>query len=441
MRLVSLSVLSIALALPLSAGARTASQSPLSEHSALIARLQKIYADTHEGYPILIFDRNEFEWELAQQGLMGDTQSDKRLEFIGSYFQQKTNVDLDFEDTVNLESYTNLLVDSAFALRLYTKNGWDRPKTKLCVVFPAPENSNQRLETERILGIASMPEAYDSIRYENIKPRLSYEELRLFSLLHEIGHCLDRKFVPQPSFAGESSYDLHLSEAFAETFAALAMVREGYPNVAMKRAQLRTLYSGIIGPYLAVNPHLGMGSPTFADGGVIYHLFPVLRAAHVQILRSPGQLASADLTSVIEAAERIVSENALHYRTFAAISYFMKLGEKAALINYEDLASTSPDLFGEALRGLKHFLALKEAVLKHAIDRNAQPSRPQGSLAPIDMSALCRSFKSQNAADFFEQVNRYRSELRSQVGTPEEQRTRARELNGLLKKAAQTCVL
>lgn len=412
-----------------------APRSPLSEYSALIARLQKTYATNQTEYPIYILDRNELEWEIAKNRLFGEAQRKNRIAFLEQYFERKLNRDVTFHDAVNIETYVTILIDSAFALRLYD----DNYQPKACLVFPTSENSNQFLETERILGLTTA-NVYGSLGYNNLKTKLSYEELRLLSILHEIGHCLDRKFVPQSIYAGgESSHDVHLSESFAETFATLAMVREGYSNLAMKRARLRTIYSRIVGPYLASNPQLGLGSPTVMDGGIIYHLYPVLRAAHFEIKASQAWLGSANIPTLIEIAERIVDKNAIPHRTFAALTYMMKHGSEAAVARYEEMAKTSPEFFLEALNGLKNYIAVTDRILEKAFDPQAKAPESRGDLTPLNLARLCEYLNAKNTHAFFTEVNRYRSELRSGYGTPEEQRARAKDLNWLMANVAESC--
>lgn len=414
------------------------SSQPLSEYSALIARLQKTYAENAD-YPIFIVDRNEIEWEMAKRRLFGETQREKRLAFLEEYFERKTGRDINFNDAVNIEIYVNILVDSAFSLRLHNDDMLNPKTPKVCLVFPAPENSNQRLETERVLAL-NTPGVYGSLGYDNLRVKLSYEELRLFSLLHEIGHCLDRKFAPGSVFAGgENSHDIHLSESFAETFAALAMVREGYTKVAVRRAHMRIIYSRMIGPYLAANPQIGLGSPTFMDGGVIYHLYPVLRAANVEIQASAGRLGTANVEDLIHLAERIVDQNALTYRTFSALTYLMKNGREEALQRYEEMAKESPEFFSEAIIGLQNYLAVTDRVLKFAFDQKAKPAKPRGRLSSIRYKELCDDLNADDTQAFFSKVNLYRSELRSAYGTPEEQRERAKALNWLMKEVSELC--
>ncbi len=329
-----------------------------TEQSQWIDYLQRTYTDQGQGYPILIVDQDEVDLRYALQNALGaddadDTKEKRRIEILKEYILEKTGVDLALRDVSGLESYTSVMKEGAYAVPHF--KSYSDKTYEICFVFPASVNSNQRLETHRILGLDT-PGAYSDNTYHHLKNKIPFDVLKKYSILHELGHCLDRTFMPKAYSSYEpSGHDVHKSESFAETFASFMLIKEGEENFAQTRALFRNLYTRHMGQWFVDNPHNGFGNPLYLQGGVIYYLAPVLLQANYVIKRN-RDLKDLTVLDYIEMAENIVNENALHFRSFQGI--YRTFGEDTEKVVkfYRDFAFDSPDLFKLAYQELLEFL-------------------------------------------------------------------------------------
>ena len=309
----------------------------------------------------------------------------------------------------------------------------------MCAVFHASANSNQRLEVERILGL-STPGVYENPIFESIKPQLPYETLAKFSLYHEIGHCLDPLFLPNTYNGGEDPHSVHESESFAEVMGLFLLTQKGYTNIARTRGLLRTIYSRKLGRFFTQNPRYGFGNPFYLAGGVIYYLEPALRGADEVIKAQRGHFNQLSLAELIEAAIKVVHENALDSRSFHAIlSFLTEVDPQTALNRYREYSYNSPDLFYRAYSDLVVYSDYTDYILSKVFNPEALELAGPQMLSPIDIRELCTLSLTAQSEALDERLSDYRLELQSGFGTAAEQRERALLLNGLFENELNDC--
>lgn len=293
-------------------------QSFAINHRAEIQKA-KTWADTFEkAYPIHIFNRDEITYLFLKEGALGEGDQKQRMEIIDRYIQEKVGIALTENDLSNLETYLFVLNNSAVALPLTEGYGKDF-RYKMCAVFPNAPNGNARIESERILGLLTK-EVYPEHDYEQLTQKLSFEELYLFSLYHEVSHCLDQTFMPETYINSENSHGVHQSESFAETLAYLGLIDRLGKDMAGARVLYRILYSRLMGEYFAKNPALGFGHPHFVKGGAVYYLAPVLFDAYDRVNSHTIKVAELNPQELLDVATDIVDKSSLHFRSFSAIA-------------------------------------------------------------------------------------------------------------------------
>jgi len=388
-----------------------------------IPRLQSEFGRSRP-YPILIMDKEELQWRFAQANALGDDAGrDQRVTIIQNYVKEVVDVAITRNDALQLETYATVLKDGAFALPLFTSM---YPAVyKLCAVMPASEFSNSRLEYERLL-MFNKQAAHQGHGHDDLKDTLPFEILARFSLYHELAHCLDETFMPK-TFDYEDPHAVHLSESFAETLALLMMEAEGFREIALPRAQLRSIYSHRIGRHFAQNPQGGFGSPFFVASGAIYNLSNVL-------LNTPKLGPGADL---VAAARAVVEEFATPPRAFTAIVRWLENAVEAET-QYQDWAQSSPHLFLEAF---EHLIGYRDSVPRmadEAFSGVGQHHPVVGALMTFDQGQ-CVAFQNKDKALFNAILRRLARDLREGLGGPEAQALRQRELQGIYLSMQQRC--
>lgn len=388
-----------------------------------IPRLQSEFGRSRP-YPILVMDKDELQWRFAQANALGDdTGKDQRVKIIQRYVKEVVDVDITRNDALQLETYATVLKDGAFALPLFTSM---YPAVyKLCAVMPASELSNSRLEYERLLMFNNHA-AHQGHGHDDLETTLPFDVLARFSLYHELAHCLDDTFMPK-TFDYEDPHAVHLSEAFAETLALLMMEAEGFREIALPRAQLRSIYSHRIGRHFAQNPQGGLGSPFFVASGAIYNLSHVL-------LNTPKLGPGDDL---LAAARAVVEEFATPPRAFTAIVRWLEnAGEAQA--QYQAWAQSSPDLFLEAFDHLIQYRDSVPPMADEAFRGRGQRHPVVGALAKLEQGQ-CAAFRNKDQPKFSAILRRLALDLRQGYGSPEEQALRQRELQGIYLSMQQRC--
>jgi hypothetical protein len=395
-------------------------------------------------YPIVIFNQDDISWQLAQSNAFGDQPAakEKRIQIIQKYVENKSGMEITQKEAESLEIYVTDLKDSAFAMPIL-QGDWGDRTFKMCAVFPASPNTNQRLENERMLGLLT-EEVYADLNYEDINLRMSYEELGMFSLYHEISHCLDPKFLPGNYNGEESPYNVHLSESYAEALALLILEQMGYQNMGKTRGHMRMVYSRKMGEYFAQNSRLSMGNPFLTKGGVIYHLDPALRGAKEFAFYSGNSFEGMSLEMLVQEAVSIVNEYALDSRTFFAIASYLASDNKEESIQvYRERAYESPELFYKAYAGLIEYDDYTSYVLRQIFDKSATTERDSRSSVKntfLDIEPrLCELFKKKKKNSFNAILDLERRNLRESFLPAKSQREIAKELNSIHEDLLRQC--
>lgn len=405
----------------------------LTSFSKTIKYVQEKYANQFTEYPILIVDRDEVEYRYLKNNAFGegDEKESLRVAVIQEYISEKVGVELTDAEAATYEMYATAMKSSALAMPIMGRDYKNRTDYVMCAVFPSSANTNQRLETHRILQLDA-PNAYDGIaNYEGLKDQFTLEELRLFSLYHELGHCMDRKFMPDLYKQYEPTpHHMHLGESYAEVFGLLMMELEGHKGLALKRALYRNLYTSIMGKWFVANPGYGYGNPLYISGGAIYYLVPSLLEARKRLM-AKNPLTVKNLEEVKAAAKSIVETAGYKGRSFSAIDYWFKMGEDRALDLYHEYNLNMPDLFDGVYSDLTDFIFERE-YLFGLLAGYAEPAPIQPSnLHGFDLAEACNlvSDKSQ----LFSAIQVARTELINWQGSYQMQLDKQEELNSVFE--------
>jgi hypothetical protein len=410
--------------------------------SKLVQKLQVTYANTNPDYPIIIMDKDELNWRFLKSKSFGDREDKekeaKRLEIIAQYSLEKSGIAISKNHAINMDTYLTVLKGSAVALPFF--KGYNGDEHLLCAVFHASPNSNQRLETERILGLKTEG-VYEDDAYNKLTYRLTFEELQNFSIYHELSHCIDRVFLPAAATTYEpSSHDIHLSESYAESLAMLILAKEGHRKLGTKRAILRDLYSRKMGQYFADNPQNGWGNQLYADGGIIYFLSPVIRNTQSFISMNFRSIKNASIEELKSIAKGIVDENAFSYRSFPGIASLFKNGAEQALGEYREKAFKMPDFFYDAYTEILEYNDLTNYVVQRAFqDEVIEDDRPQEELTKLNIQSLCALVDANNKIEFFKNIEAHRQELKENRGSDLEQDELAKSLNSIFETLQVSC--
>lgn len=406
-----------------------------TKFSELIQYAQKTYADKFTDYPILIFDLDEVEMRYAKAKVYGEGKEleKKRTQIVKQYVLEKTGVELDDNDAMTFESYTYALKGGAYAMPI--RDGWGKDSTYImCGVFPASPNSNQRLETERITGLKT-PGAYKDITYTGLQEKLTYEEMQLFSLYHELGHCMDRTFLPASYTSYEvAAHDVHLSESFAETFGLFMLEKEGFAGTGRTRALLRNMYTQEMGKWFIENPQNAFGNQLYLQGGVIYYLSPVLLAADEYLARNRKFVKEASIEELLTKSKEIVEAFALDGRSMSSIYRAMEHGEEKIVTELREWALKNPKFFLQTQKDVLQFLDFSPYLLGLIVGN--EPDVNEGvMLASIEDTCTMTE------EAFYLQLQSLRDELKEEGLAYESQTQRKKDLDSLYETYSKCSVV
>lgn len=377
-----------------------------TDFSKTIEYVQKTYADPFKKYPILIFDLDEVEFRYAKAKAFGESKEKEkqRVLIVQQYVKEKTGIELEYNDASSYELYTTKLKEGAYALpTIEYVPGSHKKQYKMCAVFPATPNSNKRLETERITGLKT-PGAYEDVTYEGLQQKLEYNEMQLFSLYHELGHCLDPYFMPENYNVYEvDPHMVHESESFAEVFALLILEREGVRGTGQTRAFLRNMYTQKMGKWFIDNPRNGFGNPLYLKGGLIYYLAPSLLAADEFVERNQDFL-KGEIEDLLAKAKEIVDENALPGRSFHGIFRLMSEDKEKILEDYREWATNDPRFFKETYIQMLYFLDFSPYLLTQIVGDT--PNNDEGYVLASPQTQDFCSIEDQHQLEQYLQLKR-----------------------------------
>ncbi len=425
--LLTLSFLS--LSYPLMAGTRM---------SALVEKVQENYANKSESHPILVIDKDELNWKIAIERAFGKENKKSRMKIITDYVKQKSGVEIKFNDSINLDTYISFLKNSAVAVPI-TSGMWTSKVYKLCTVFHADPNSNRRLETERLLGLSSK-EAYGELSYDQLVPMLDFDQLKKFSIYHELGHCLDEKYLPEAQDSHDDSHGIHQSESFAETAGLLLLAREGELNLAKKRIEMRSIYSRKLGQFFVDNPQTGFGNPNAKFGGMIYYLAPVLKAGKKLIETELPAIQSSSIEEILSISKDIVENHALDSREFHGIYVYMDQGIETMEETYRGYEESMPDFFEGVLDSIFGFIYDTQRIVEESFDITKRPLPINGELLPLSIQEdFCPSYLAKDRSSFEERLEVFRKDLEKESGSAQSQRERQDTLMNIHETVSVDC--
>ncbi len=378
--------------------------SSLAQAHDLVDSSQKKFGHK-KSWPIVVFDKDDIQWRFARAKALGEKKKEARYRIIQSYVQERVGLSLTEIEASQLEPYLTVLKEGAFALPVLRSQYPVR--YKLCAVFPASRNSSQELENERLLALNDK-NIHPHREVHDYSAQMGFEDLQLFSLYHELSHCLDEKYFPQ-TFEHEDAHLVHQAEAFAEVNAYFMLKMQGR-ELSDLRAKMRSTYSHFAGSYFAKNPQLGMGHPYFVAAGAIYHLGPILLEAAAF---HPSEEESERMS------QSVVDQHTTDFRGFTAIVKFLEVGAEA-VIYYEERVRQWPDLFQQALVTLLEYQGSVPALAESLFEK--KPQTPGSHDLPILSREIC-GYLAQNRFDDFQVfMSEQREYLRQSQASMKEKR-------------------
>lgn len=408
-----------------------------TQMSELVEYVQKKYADTNSSHKILVFDKDEVNWRFAKAKVFGEENEKKRIPIIQAYVKEMSGVELTSNQASNFDTYLSILKNSAVALPI--TEGYSSNKVyKICGVFHADANSNQRLETERLLGLKNKG-AYGDLKYNHLKEKLELEEMREFSLYHELGHCLDKRFLPEAQSSYNDAHSIHESESFAETTGLLLLAREGILDVAQRRITMRNIYSRKIGQYLIDTPNISYGNPNAKYGGLIYYMEPVLTAGEALIEANPEFILSSSVEEILIASEKIVDESSLKSRSFNAIFSYLTEGAEVTLERYREYEASMPEFFVGIIDSIMSYIDKTDSTIEEAFNLDLPEVPFKQSLREFTVEEFCPSFKADDRESFNKLLDAFREDLKEENGLISEQRQRQQDLMELPESLTRVC--
>jgi hypothetical protein len=320
-----------------------------------------------QSYPIIILDKVELQ-QYIQAKTDKAAKDERSLEMaqgiaLRNYIKGKFQIEMTPSDVFELLPYMNGEKPGASAMPFFQ----DRVhfKYNLCVVIPSDAQTDPQAEFKRILGLDVKPELYRGANLGKLSSMMTSEELKLFSLYHELSHCLDQKFMPLMFQSETDPHQVHLAETFAEINALfLLSQRKGLSQLGYPRSLLRTAYSKYFGPDLAqtvASPFINNAAITTA-GGSTHFFAPVLLKAQSYIHETPQRIASFTLAETITLSQSIVENFALSKYGSQALRETFANGRESTLAHYQKMATKAPHIFGIAYKDLIEALAILDSV-------------------------------------------------------------------------------
>lgn len=284
-----------------------------------------------QSFPILIFEKN-----ILVPKLQGHNE-EEQIEILNSYIQEKTGAELSHNELDQLLPYFTIQNDSALAQPFFDSQTGNR---SFCAVLLSDNNNTLEQELKRTLGIAPNTNPYPNGTIQKLQNLYYLDELKRYSLYHELSHCLAPSYFDTLSM-NESG--IHQNESFAEGLALLFLYQNGIRKQGSKRALLRTYYSKYMGQYLATED-IPVMDEVVRKGGAIYYLAPILFAAEKYIDNDGQRIKNANTDELVQIAEHLVKANALSSRQLNAMYLYYSTDHQEILENYKSLAQEMPEL-------------------------------------------------------------------------------------------------
>lgn len=348
------SALSITALITISGFSHSAFATPLSTE---ITQLNKDFNGAL-GYPILIVDTEDFQKTLAAKNFAG-TQDRNILVRELTLYSRARGIPMEPQDAYQLTSSLN---GAASAMPFY-KDRYRRTEMRYCVVLTSANSPSHLDEVKRIIGADGQEDIYSGFDIQKLLPLMSQEDLQLFSLYHELSHCLDRNYLPTIFEDEVVPHNVHLTEAFAEINALILLnQRHRVKKLGAPRSILRTVYAKYYGPAIAnnqSNPFLGTVNKA---GGSVYFLSPALLGAQQELERNMPQIAAMSLEQTLALSKMLVEQHALTKTSFEALNMLITDGPQTILPHYQKLAKKSPSKFLKAYQDVLYYKTMMDSV-------------------------------------------------------------------------------
>jgi hypothetical protein len=371
-------------------------------HQDEVVLAQKWASGFERSYPIIVIDRDVTNFLIKSNH--ADQDESKRFELIKDYFAKEKNINLTKNEFINLDPYMTTITGSALAIPVAKSIGGEY---KFCAVFANAPNGNSQVETGRIVGFDQRVAYKDhpQFNYNNLSEKMTLEELYLFSLYHEVSHCLDEDFLVEMQKTGGDAHGIHEAESYAEILAYYALIPRLGKEVANRRAVYRTVYSRVVGEYLTTQP--SYGNPFITKGGAIYNLGPYLYKAYESVF-----FQEVDMSRPLDVlAKEFVIEEVLRSREFHAVVTFLTSGAEKSNEQYKDWSFKDPELFYTSYMALVQYQEYTENILDKAFTLQVSPL--YDTLPKLDTRLMCQMIEDKNLEGHLKVLDDYRSQINS----------------------------
>jgi hypothetical protein len=257
---------------------------------------------------------------------------------------------------------TSSLNGAASAMPFY-KDRDRRTQMRYCVVLSSANSPSHLDEVKRIIGADGQEDIYQGFDIQKLLPLMSQENLQLFSLYHELSHCLDRNYLPSIFEDEVVPHNVHLTESFAEVNALILLSqRHGLKNLGAARSILRTVYSKYYGPAIAhnvSNPFLGAVNKA---GGSVYFLSPALLGAQQELDKNGTQIAGMSLEQTLTLSKMLAEQHAITKFSFDGLNMLITDGPDTIVPYYQRIAKKSPAKFLKAYQDVLYYKTMMDTV-------------------------------------------------------------------------------
>lgn len=315
-----------------------------TQYSQTIADLQKRFGTGGGDSRIILFDEDWFHQNMAMAEAEQDAYNNTNRT-IGAGDEEEED-DYDLYDSDLSDTYLPMTLLELFAeeragadlsphrfYNLVDKAGRDhgttmmsrKPKPRhdgtqepgLCFIFPHRTDIDAEFQARLMIGLDPM--RHGELADLKLRGGFAQELTNKYSDYHEIGHCLDRWFSPQTE---KTNFDIapeaylhsrHQAEMFGDVFATLMLAKDGYTDIALRRADERLASAAIRGADLATGRHTG---DRFHYAGYIYAVHDGLRAVQ-KVLdgMTRQQIADMSVEDALQIAHSVVRQNSLDIET------------------------------------------------------------------------------------------------------------------------------
>jgi hypothetical protein len=287
-----------------------------SAYSRRVETLQQRFNRAVSDADVVVIDKDWFEINFAAK--MHETSPEAqelRTRLLSNYIYERTGRRMSDRQIETIAE--NVLSDSGEAYIIPYRDIVDSSATRACIVLGERADMSARDQTLAMLALHPLThgERLGNAALINQQPLGVMNRLTDY---HEIGHCMDKWYMPLANRADKGSdpfrYNLlhHESEAYADAFAILMLARDGDVNIAEianYRANMRLAALALAGPLRT--QLTGANDPTH-EGGYIYAVHGAVRAAGVKAAELGAErLRAMGLDEIRELARQITDANAL----------------------------------------------------------------------------------------------------------------------------------